>query len=94
MDTETFNTLMEKQRSLSVFNRGDESGYREALGKALETKRWETKFLGYDALDGSGRTLMLFSKQGQPLESLAAARKASLFLTNALLCRERRTSRR
>ena len=72
VDLASFNQLMEKQRSQSTFNRGDASATRESIGKALESRKWETPFLGYRSLEETGRPMLLFSKEGIEVKSLAA----------------------
>jgi len=71
VDEKGFQTLMEKQRSQSTFNRGEESGYQQAIAKALELKRWETPFLGYEQLEAETSILLLFSKDGAVVTSLS-----------------------
>jgi alanyl-tRNA synthetase len=64
---------MEKQRSLSTFNKGDHSAVTENIEKALEAHRWETPFLGYEKdLQSESELLLLLSLEGKEVKELSA----------------------
>jgi alanyl-tRNA synthetase len=71
VDEKGFQTLMEKQRSLSTFHK-DGLVWVENIGKTVDSKKAASKFLGYDMLATKGTLLHLFNKEGIEVPALPA----------------------
>jgi alanyl-tRNA synthetase len=73
VDEKTFASSMEKQRSQSSWKTGGDASLMENLNKALEAKRWETTFQGYDeTFSDRAKLLMVFSHEGKEVKELAS----------------------
>ncbi len=71
VDEKEFELLMDKQRSQSAWNRGDDAVLMENLGKAIDSKKWETPFLGYDKrMHAKAECLMALTAEGYTVTGL------------------------
>jgi len=80
VDEKSFNERMEKQRSQSVWNRGEGAELKEKIAKALETKRWETPFLGYESDQGESTLVMLLAETGDEVRELKTGQNGYVIL--------------
>jgi alanyl-tRNA synthetase len=72
VDEKGFASLMEKQRQKSTWNKSEDSQLMENLAKTIESKKWETPFLGYDnKLVAHATALGVFSVDGKEAPTLA-----------------------
>ncbi len=72
VDEKGFEALMDKQRSQSSWSKGGDAQLMENLNKAIESKKWETPFLGYDnRLTATAECLMLMTDTGNAVNELA-----------------------
>ena len=72
IDHAGFELLMDKQRSLSTFNKGGDTLFLETIAKTLESQKPKTLFLGYDRLESDAKLTHLFSKDGKEVPFLPA----------------------
>ncbi len=79
VDQKGFDERMAKQRSLSVFNKGERKEAIEKLTRAVQDNKWITTFTGYEGTVKEQSTLLgLFDENGAPLKAVTADKPAYL----------------
>jgi alanyl-tRNA synthetase len=73
IDTQGFETLMEKQRAQSGKQKGTDKELQENIFKVAEKNAQATLFIGYDRLNGEGTVLALCDDKGLEVPALVGS---------------------
>src|SRR5262249_52091416 len=72
IDEKEFEVRMEKQRSQSVWKRGEEGAFPESIAQKAESKKLVSRFTGYEKLKEDSPVTALFSLKGEEIQALGA----------------------